>query len=497
MADVVEIADSETGSINSDGVYHDNYHPEHGSHLGTQQLHSDGVHERYAADPYPSAALNEAEHLPLHSDDTFVLPGLNTDHTAAGQDSYGFDRPGAGVDDSAYDDTHDTDNRSFFGKCPIIYKWCNADESSDSGQQGQRGPRRSPMATTPQYLPQSFSHKKLMIERRIGRNQALGFQARTMSTPYRMKHTVTHRTTTSMTAKKAIQKKSNPQHVVQQGSLSCMGSHLDCVKDQFDNMDVKLAESEADRQSTRDNLNEALIDKRAVEDRLHMAEQEKHGLSAENERQKAAYSGKFGRLRTFVDGLGSDHSSLKREFTSHVQTYERLVQEMHTLKETREILEEQLQACNEKSVKLRNEAIAGFKDSQSSVIATKMRLTQLEKELNEKSDLLAEERDLRTRLQDQLNDAKSSREAISRAIKSDSETILDKLFEIHADMEQHEEDRDTTAQIEKIVSALNSMASNHVGGANDIKSLKELIQGLSQGYVRTLYLTREASTNRK
>ena len=239
----------------------------------------------------------------------------------------------------------------------------------------------------------------------------------------------------------------------------------------------------AERESMTAELQQILDAKQALQDELDAMQQQKSNLTTTLEKQKmktTAYESKISKFKTFVDGLGNDIDALKKEASITHRKGEQLEQEGKDRKAEQNALFEQLSACAEKSAQLEDEALKACQDAQLELQAAHLRNNYLEQQLSERVGLLAEERDRRSQLEKQLATAASSDEAVVRALKSNNNAVLDKLFEIHAVIEGAESDKKTSEMVKKALAAVQALTSQHSTNADNIISVKDMIDSLSE-----------------
>lgn len=240
---------------------------------------------------------------------------------------------------------------------------------------------------------------------------------------------------------------------------------------------------DAERKALRAEMQQTTDSMQALQADLDNVQQQKSSLAIVVEQQKTKvkiYAGKINRFKTFVDGLGNDVDSLKKEASVTRRKGEQLSQVGEDRKVEQTVLFQQLSSCAEKSTQLKHEALKACQEIQSELQAAQLRNNYLEQQLSERVGLLAEERDRRSQLERQLTTATHSDEAVLRAINSNNDAVLDKLFEMHAFLEDAGSSSHTTEITEKTLAALQALTSQHSANADDILSARSLIESLSE-----------------
>lgn len=147
----------------------------------------------------------------------------------------------------------------------------------------------------------------------------------------------------------------------------------------------------------------------------------------------------------------------------------------------------------EQSIKLKSHVLSVARETNHALQSATLRVTQLETQIGEQSHLLAEEKSARLLLQSQLLNQTSS-DAMSRELKSHADTILDKLYELHADVDEQGGTSDLTEMLEKIVAATQGLNSQQAATVDDVASVKEIVESFSQRQVTPRYQIRRQSS---
>lgn len=247
-----------------------------------------------------------------------------------------------------------------------------------------------------------------------------------------------------------------------------------------------FAKFEAKINTLQRELQHMRATKDSMQHEVDAVQQQNNNLSVEVERQKnkiLAYESKITRFKTFVDGLGNDVNALKKDATINRRNQDCMSQQSKDQKEEQSALLGQLSACAEKAFELKAEAMKICRESQTELQIAGLRIESLESQLSERLGLLAEERDRRAQLERQLANVGLD-EKVLRAIKTHSDRVLDKLFEIHATIEQA---RNADTVSEKVCEAMAAIQALKSANSNDIASIKATVDTLSDSITSTIH----------
>ncbi|KAF7191429.1 hypothetical protein HII31_07452 [Pseudocercospora fuligena] len=246
---------------------------------------------------------------------------------------------------------------------------------------------------------------------------------------------------------------------------------------------AESAKHDAERETLKRQLQQALDGQGLLQGRLNIVEQENKKLSAAMSEQAAKFLGhqsKTSRLKAFVDGLGNDLAVVRKDSFAHRQQTEQLISDVGLNRRDHNALLEQMSACTDRSAQLKAEALKAFRETKEKLVVATVQSSNLEKQLREKDQLLSEEKHLRSQLQSRLNDADTSSETITRQMKAVSDTILDKLFEIHATLECGNTKDDLVNMLEKIAAAIQALNSQQTSTVEEVTSVKGLVECISE-----------------
>ncbi|CAK3997068.1 Hypothetical predicted protein [Lecanosticta acicola] len=252
-----------------------------------------------------------------------------------------------------------------------------------------------------------------------------------------------------------------------------MSTHRQKQLDEIDLENTRL------RNELEDNQNH----KRTLQHQLDALQRERTDMSGTMEKQKAKILGfevKVGKFKTFVDGLGKDVSILKREVNEIRSRSEQSAEEATSNRDVQDALLERLSGYSEKAVQLKNQAIKACQDAHLDLSAVTARCTHLEEQLSSNAERLAEEKNLRSQLESQLSSSRSDNEAVIREVKFNNNSVLDKLFEVHAIMEDADKHRKVNEMLETVIAAVQGLNSQQTSTVQEVSTVKDLVESLSE-----------------
>lgn len=224
---------------------------------------------------------------------------------------------------------------------------------------------------------------------------------------------------------------------------------------------------------------------RDLQDHLHQTQQDKDSLASICDQQQirlTTYETKLKRFKVYIDGLGNDFNSLKRDANATRRKSDELLQEVENRKADREQLLGQMHNCTERSTHFKNEVLRACSEAQRELREVTSQSKYLDEQLGEKVGLLTEERDRRTQLERRLLSASETSESISRALKANHNAVLDKLHIIHAALETVQTDHHTSDMVKRTLEAVQGLNSSTASSANDATSTKLFVEALSERY---------------
>ena len=287
---------------------------------------------------------------------------------------------------------------------------------------------------------------------------------------------------------RVVKRKSRPRKAT---ALAQSDGSFPTIDDYFQVFRYKLYEREesvsgkfgAKLKSLQVELQGALDRNRILQEELNHVLQQKDALAITADKQRARVDlceSTVKKFKTFVDGLGNDFDTLKREAKAARQMSEQFIKE-GDCKTEREALFNQLQACAEKSAQLKDQALKAYQEAQLDVQAAVLRANYLDQQLSEKVGLLAEERDRRSQLERQLAavPVPQSDDATMHTLRDNSDAILDKLYEIHSAVED-QSSKEVSDMLEKTFAGVQALNSQAAATVDDVASVRSLIETLSE-----------------
>ncbi|KAK0840619.1 hypothetical protein LTR03_010418 [Friedmanniomyces endolithicus] len=242
--------------------------------------------------------------------------------------------------------------------------------------------------------------------------------------------------------------------------------------------EMLISKSETDRAALNAELQQITEAKQQLEATLDTVQQQNGDLSAVVEQQRgkvAAYEAKLHRFKIFIDGLGNDVSTLKKEAGVTRRKGEQLAREGEECKAEQAALFEQLSSCVSESARLKNDALKAGQQAQYDLQAAILRNEYLEQQLGERIGLLAEERDRRAHLERQLVIVATSDEAVHLALKTNNDGVLIKLSGIHATLEALGSDKEPAKLAVKTLATIQALNAQHSSNADDLSSIRDMV----------------------
>ncbi|KAK0840662.1 hypothetical protein LTS02_017121, partial [Friedmanniomyces endolithicus] len=238
--------------------------------------------------------------------------------------------------------------------------------------------------------------------------------------------------------------------------------------------EMLISKSETDRAALNAELQQITEAKQQLEATLDTVQQQNGDLSAVVEQQRgkvAAYEAKLHRFKIFIDGLGNDVSTLKKE----AERASSWLEKVKRCKAEQAALFEQLSSCVSESARLKNDALKAGQQAQYDLQAAILRNEYLEQQLGERIGLLAEERDRRAHLERQLVIVATSDEAVHLALKTNNDGVLIKLSGIHATLEALGSDKEPAKLAVKTLATIQALNAQHSSNADDLSSIRDMV----------------------
>ena len=256
--------------------------------------------------------------------------------------------------------------------------------------------------------------------------------------------------------------------------------------------EMLISKSETDRAALNAELQQITEAKQQLQATLDTVQQQNGDLSAVIEQQRskvAAYEAKLYRFKTFVDGLGNDVSTLRKEAGVTRRKGEQLAREGEECKAEQAALFEQLSSCVSESARLKNDALKAGQQAQYDLQAAILRNEYLEQQLGERIGLLAEERDRRAHLERQLVIVATSDEAVHLALKTNNDGVVIKLSGIYATLEALGSDKEPAKLAVKTLATIQALNAQHSSNADDLSSIRDMVESIDDGQAKCASIT--------
>lgn len=233
------------------------------------------------------------------------------------------------------------------------------------------------------------------------------------------------------------------------------------------------AQLTAEKQSLSNELQQAKSTKSSLEARISTLQQEKEGLSASLEKLKATQAElkrKGSKFQTFVNGIGKDIDQLKKEADSYRQQSQALVEEGRA----------QMSKHHEESTRLNAEVIKQCQATKFQLSTAATRAAHLEETLKQRSADLAEEKKHRVQLQSQKELIEDVKNAVLGQMQADHNEVLEKLYEVHAMLEDVDNRQEVTEMLDKTVTAIQGLNLQQATTVDDVVSVKGMMESLTE-----------------
>ncbi|KJX95649.1 hypothetical protein TI39_contig4099g00030 [Zymoseptoria brevis] len=183
------------------------------------------------------------------------------------------------------------------------------------------------------------------------------------------------------------------------------------------------------------------------------------------------------KMKSFVTGLGTDIDSLKKRFNlnrleSANDARERIMKLEGLLNETSSRAQQASQT--------QNDAMKLCRETAAELTAANLRCRHLEEQLEAKSRLIIEEKNLREQVQSQLTSAIASHEATGRELTSSKDAVLGKLGELKIELGESTKTDEMIEMINKTFQAVQDVKSQQTPTHNDVVSSKGMLEKLAE-----------------
>lgn len=246
---------------------------------------------------------------------------------------------------------------------------------------------------------------------------------------------------------------------------------------------ARSAKHQADRSAWQNLLQQELIAKQVLEDRLNTLQREKDELTVAVEKQKiktVSCQTMANKLKTFIGGLANDMGALRRDASTNRQDCKDIGEATKENKAVLDDLLHQLSRNAERSSQLKNEAIEACRVARSDMLTARTRTFHLEEQLREKTQLLAEEKSLREQILTQADSTANFGDTMVRLLKSSERSVLEKVSELAAAVTGVGSGKTISEQLENVLAAVQGLNSKQTATVNDILSVKGVVERLSE-----------------
>ena len=244
----------------------------------------------------------------------------------------------------------------------------------------------------------------------------------------------------------------------------------------------------------QDELQLAIDDREAMQTEVISIRQEKEdqsGLLKDQKGKMVMYETKLKRFKIFMDGLGNDMSALQKGTIDSDRKRKALVKEGEVLRVEREALSQEINKHYEEALKTRSDAGALCTGLSKELNEQITRGNYLEQELKEKVGMLAEERDSRARLENQLKETKALHELrigtekateqrMEEMLRDSSKALCDKLTDLCEAIEGDPNQASVASLTAEMSTAIGSLSAQAGTTVNDLSTVKDLISKLNE-----------------
>jgi chromosome segregation ATPase len=246
---------------------------------------------------------------------------------------------------------------------------------------------------------------------------------------------------------------------------------------------ARMAAFTAELEALQFEAHSATEARTAIQSELDSVLEQKQQLTGTIQEQKAKivnYECKFKRFKTFVDGLGKDLDSLKKDANSQRRRSDDIAQEVES-QSNRNLaayleLDERAKDCR----KFKDKALKLAQDKDAELQQVLKRQDQLERDSNNAIQDFDKLRARCSDLEQQLKAARDPNDGLMRMLKSNHDALLDKLHLIHASTEDEQMISGIAEWIEKLDLASNTISSSTSSANEDISNIKTLVEALDQ-----------------
>lgn len=239
----------------------------------------------------------------------------------------------------------------------------------------------------------------------------------------------------------------------------------------------------AERQALQSEIQEAIQSKTAFQSSLEDAMEQNQELSVKCNKQQeklTSYGTKFKNLKGFVDGLGRDIDSLKKDANTLRRKSDDIIAEaeIRSTRDTR-VTEwwDGLYDAGQKCKNATQNALNLAQEKEKELHQITLHRDQLQRDINDTVGMLSEQRDRCAKLEIQV---KNSEQQLLKTVKANQEIMLDKLHLIHAAVEDEQSKKDTAQVIDQLRSASEALGSPAEPTLQEIADVKSIVESLDQ-----------------
>ncbi|SMY23867.1 unnamed protein product [Zymoseptoria tritici ST99CH_1A5] len=186
------------------------------------------------------------------------------------------------------------------------------------------------------------------------------------------------------------------------------------------------------------------------------------------------------KMKSFVTGLGTDIDSLKKRFNLNRLESEQAAKDgrEHVMK--LEGLLNEMSSRAQQASQTQHDAMKLCRETAAELTAANLRCRHLEEQLEAKSRLIVEEKNLREQVQSQLTSVIASHEATGRELTSTKDAVLGKLGELKIGLGESTITDEMIEMINKTFQAVQDVKSQQTPMHNDVVSSKGMLEKLAE-----------------
>lgn len=178
-------------------------------------------------------------------------------------------------------------------------------------------------------------------------------------------------------------------------------------------------------------------------------------------------------MKLFLEGLGKDMQIIQQDLVARQRTTDQAEPKFAERTGVQN-------ALLEKAATIKSEALQIARDATNNLAALETRNKSLEEQLHNQFNILSTEKNIRLELQAQLSS--TTKHGLLPEMKAHSNHILDKLNQIHAEMDDRGKDS-SAESLERLLTATNDLNSQQVATAESVASIKSVLDSFSSRLV--------------